>query len=395
MKRIVRAAAWLILSVLVCLSAVTCTPPTETPPPDETDTTDDTDEDDDADDAGTDDTVDGNDAGSADGTDNTDGTDGSDESGDTPDDQESSDGSAERNILFKTNRDLMEGSFYHYEEDYWETKSAYVKELYMMEPDGSLPVRLTTATTEDWDYTFCDFTGTAEWSPDGTRILYAYRSPNDPEAVSIYVMNADRSAVSRVFEISHDANIPSLRWSPDGTHIGFTAEGFGTADSAPHEFHGIMTICPDGTGFAYVPYSDEYLWEPRQASWAPGGERFVYSDGETLRIIRIHDGETVEIPVQTTGNADPDWHPNLEKIMYEARIGSQWDIFSVNADGSDVRNLTDSPWDDLDPDWSVDGARIAFSSNREGNFDVYVMNADGTGVTNLTLDPADDTEPAW
>ncbi len=41
------------------------------------------------------------------------------------------------------------------------------------------------------------------------------------------------------------------------------------------------------------------------------------------------------------------------------------------------------------------GAKIAFASNRDGNFEIYVMNADGSDQTNLTNDPEYDWAPAW
>ena len=67
----------------------------------------------------------------------------------------------------------------------------------------------------------------------------------------------------------------------------------------------------------------------------------------------------------------------------------------MNADGSDPRNLTNSPDGDSGPAWSLDGTKIAFDSHRDGNEEIYVMNADGSGLGNLTNNPAADGGAAW
>lgn len=50
---------------------------------------------------------------------------------------------------------------------------------------------------------------------------------------------------------------------------------------------------------------------------------------------------------------------------------------------------------DQHPKWSPDGRRISFVSSRGGNFDLYVMNADGTNVTRVTDHAANDFDPIW
>ena len=61
-----------------------------------------------------------------------------------------------------------------------------------------------------------------------------------------------------------------------------------------------------------------------------------------------------------------------------------YEIFVMNADGTEVRQLTDNDDDDLYPIWSPDGESIAFMGGRDGDAEIFVMNADGTEVRQLT-----------
>lgn len=87
------------------------------------------------------------------------------------------------------------------------------------------------------------------------------------------------------------------------------------------------------------------------------------------------------------------------KIAYVAQSPANRsvdDIFTINSDGTDRRNLTgETVGSNTTPVWSPDGTKIAFTTNRNGNYEVYVMNADGSGVKNLTRNPADDSSPTW
>ena len=96
------------------------------------------------------------------------------------------------------------------------------------------------------------------------------------------------------------------------------------------------------------------------------------------------------------------------RIAFSSNRTGNYEIYSMNPDGSDVRQLTNSPRDDAQAAWSPDGTKIAFASNRTGNDEVYVMNADGSGVVNITQNSgncppgaevpsacAADAQPSW
>jgi TolB protein len=61
-----------------------------------------------------------------------------------------------------------------------------------------------------------------------------------------------------------------------------------------------------------------------------------------------------------------------------------YDIFMANADGTNLKKITDNPKYDAEPIISADGNQIVFGSQRQGDFDIYIMNADGSNVRRLT-----------
>ncbi|MGB5874021.1 MAG: hypothetical protein WBH56_09870 [Bacteroidota bacterium] len=78
---------------------------------------------------------------------------------------------------------------------------------------------------------------------------------------------------------------------------------------------------------------------------------------------------------------------------YVWAIYPEYDIFTARIDGTDLRQLTNSPGYDAEATVSPTGERIVFTSMRNGDLDIYSMNLDGTDVKQLTDDLGYDGGP--
>jgi TolB protein len=109
---------------------------------------------------------------------------------------------------------------------------------------------------------------------------------------------------------------------------------------------------------------------------------------------------------QLTKNAaldfDPEWSPDGKRIAFQSDRDLFSNIFVMNADGSRQRNVTNGQSFDRSATFSPDGKRIAFDSNLEagkgvdnpeGDFEIFAVGVDGGGLTQLTKNKEADFQP--
>jgi Tol biopolymer transport system component len=256
-------------------------------------------------------------------------------------------------------------------------------EIYLMNPDGTGVHQLTETKTAGSVAT------APSWSPDGTRIAFVVGDPRHLPAYAgdgdIAVMNADGTGLVRLTESQRDAG-PA--WSPDGTKIAFVRDQ-GSA---------LFVMNSDGTAAKQI-YSPSSC-AVQSPTWSPDGAEILFREGcDVGRLFSVHPDGTGATALTPTGfdAYTPAYSPDGKRVVF----GHGSDLWSMNNDGSGRTPITNCVLPqcvyDIAPTWSPDGSRIAFVRDVNGgnDFQVWEMNADGTDVHALTTGPDWNQAPAW
>ena len=87
--------------------------------------------------------------------------------------------------------------------------------------------------------------------------------------------------------------------------------------------------------------------------------------------------------------------PETAKIVFTSRRDGNFEIYIMNLDGSDQKNLTQHRAKDASPVWSPTGEQILFTSDRGGIEDLYLMDPDGTNVRQVFKKLIGREFPTW
>jgi Tol biopolymer transport system component len=255
-------------------------------------------------------------------------------------------------------------------------------EVFIARLDGKGEVNISNSTADDW---------WPKWSPDGTRLAFvSNRNGNN----DIFIVNADGGGLFQLTTSDQDDHTPS--WSPDGRQIVYTSYQEGNAD--------IFIINADGSGepiqITDHPSDDFY------PAWSPAGDliAFVTERNEPFpdscwssgcnKDIFVVNPDGTNLRNLTESNSDDwwfEWSPDGTRIVYEGKRDGMTDLYVVNIQTRETLQLTDMPEDEWAGPWSPDSSRLLFSYED----DVYMINADGSGMVQLTTSYGNDYGAAW
>ncbi len=268
--------------------------------------------------------------------------------------------------------------------------------------DGSGRNKQIVVPFDEATYGFGHF---PRWSPDGQHYAYIYSyDQSGTRRDSIWVVDRDGSNAHRVGEPAKSA---AFRWSDSTTlFLYFVFEGEGPSEGIYDLTTGLMEdhILPEDYYDDYL----EYVCSPgcqRVAGIERGGREYFVHDRLTGDKITVF-----EIPDASGDARGGTWSPNGDRLafIYTYKEGMTWfgDLYTVRADGQDLRRLTDFKAQYNGPGSVESVAGLAWSPNEEwialtlgvsGESLLYlgIIPAEGGTVTNLGIAWRGSSEIVW
>jgi len=207
------------------------------------------------------------------------------------------------------------------------------------------------------------------WSPDGQRLTCEAFGNTDQSVNGIYTLRAsDGGGLKRITRAEPDGEDCAGDYSPNGKHLVFNRANYAIGA------FGLFTVKLDGSQLRQVtPTSSDQFFvnsAPDCGSWSPQGNEIlfsahapsddrstvwiVHSDGTGLRQVRIPGcGGLISDPT-SIGCFTPSWSPDGRKIVFVRRSAGQNDVYTVNADGTGLSEVSGTPHDEGGPpDWGT------------------------------------------
>ncbi len=248
------------------------------------------------------------------------------------------------------------------------------------------------------------------WSADGRRISFMRHHFDGRGNVSseLYVMNADGSGQRKFSDALDPIRDLTPTLSPDWRKIAFRRNSCWAVQGACTGNSTIYVMNADGSdrhslargGSVRKNRSGQRDGGDDGYAWSPDGRRLAFMSDRAgnfeIYLVNADGSDERRLTRVPEFDGHPVWSPDGRKIAFVRGVRDRYgtlreEVWVMNADGSEQRSLGRGGG----LTWSPDGRRIAFRSERTGKAELYLVNVDGSGSARLTRNPGADGDPVW
>lgn len=151
----------------------------------------------------------------------------------------------------------------------------------------------------------------------------------------------------------------------------------------------------DGENPVTMVSSKEPIISP---AWSPDGSKIAYVSFEKKKpiiFVQSLSGQRTVLANFKGNNSAPAWAPDGSKLAIVLTYGANSQVYTINADGSGLTQVTKSSAIDTEPTWSTDGKWIYFSSDRGGKPQIYKVSSVGGEPQRVTFEGAYNVSPRF
>lgn len=231
-------------------------------------------------------------------------------------------------------------------------------ELYTVDSDGTNVKQLTTLK---------NLIVRRAWSLDGQWIAFTIF----PDGLSLrLVLNVMKADGTDQRQLSPDAT-GDVRWSPDNQQIAFVTKRDGMGE--------IYLINRDGSNEHRLTHgsTDIYANDVYDLSWSADGKQIAFIRPYQLYIVNADGSDEKALTDRQDTASAVAWSPDGKQIAFVMTKNQQSGIYTMLPDGSNLQKITDIPDSFTGLNWSPDGQHFDYSYKDNGNVSLFIVDADG------------------
>ncbi|OGX08598.1 MAG: hypothetical protein A2Z88_01485 [Omnitrophica WOR_2 bacterium GWA2_47_8] len=256
----------------------------------------------------------------------------------------------------------------HLTDGYWQ--------VWMMDKEGGGNEQITFSLSDKRDPTWMQ----------GQEIIFR---TNNGQLFSVDLKNKEEKEILAKF-----GNVHGPRYSKAAGKMVFVSLSI-----SPFETSEVWIADLDGQNAKLITRDKRFKYQP---GFSKNGEKIVFvksdedREAHNIWIMNADGSGQQQLTFDKARDSAPDLSPDEKWAVFSSnRENNNYDLYLLNLENKKTKKIVESPGLDSSPRFSPDGERIIFISTRGGTQQIWSVNSDGSNLRQLTQIPGESIDPGW